>query len=254
MQVITIDAFLHLFEVTDDDKDLITIRGRHDLQNFCSLLDRNVDLSNKSPFASVDVKNSTITPIFIPIGQVLMKSHSSYPTDDKRHHYHGANQEVHRHNAFYVCRHTNPPKKKNVLPIGDFCLWTATKESTSKWLKALDDPLTAKKTYSDADVGTTEINDTRISLGEEQEELEDVFDASISGEEKESDLTTHEKGKVEQPLTAEVVEGFGGNAASQDVDGIERKDQGSKNGNIITETFQARRSLVNGVSDYVCQR
>ena len=151
----TTDAFLHLFEVTEADKDLLHIHGRHDLRNFCDLLDHEVDLEGKKPFITVDVKNAGITPIFIPASRVLMKAHNP----NARHHDHkskahdGTTPVQHRQNAFYVCRHINPPKKKNVRLIGDFCLWASTKQSSLKWLMAMGDPLAAKSTYDVASSG-----------------------------------------------------------------------------------------------------
>ena len=339
---------MHLFEVTDDDKDLADIHGRHDIRNFCSLHDDSVDLSDKSPFVSVDIKDSMITPIFVSAMQVLMKSHHPHSADKLNHHHnHKPLQGKHRHNALYVCRHTNPPKRRNVRLIGDFCLWTPTKESAIKWLMALGDPLTVKSTNEAADpdeifngildrgdsvdkstsfqshvsindivdgciyescnsngvvdnlsipitddeVGFTfrdevmgekgnipdenesicspalqeeeqnEINrvlalEAAEELEEEerrrQKELEDLFNATLTEEEKEENRRTQEEEEeVERLLALEAAEEAEAATTLLTIDDTYRRDREDEEGNATLESVKARRSLVEGVNDFV---
>ena len=295
-QAITQDSFLHLFEVTDDDRDLANIHGRHDLRNFCSLRDEDVDLSDKSPFVSIDIKDSVTTPIFIPPERVLMKFHQNHFSGKSDHQHLHHHQGKHKHNAIYVCRHTNPPKRKNIRLIGDFCLWTPTKECSVKWMMALGDPLSAKNTQNDTGnevrnnelqftdptsiedhaESSTSLENSVLALNVEEDEInrmlaleaaeeleeeerrrnqefEELFNSTLTEEEKEENRRTQEEEEeVERLLALEAAEDTEVAASSKEVDDACKIDAGEESA--TPESVRVRRSLVEGVSDFVCSR
>ncbi len=131
---------MHLFKLNAEEES----RNKNDLSYFCSLDDTDFCIADENPFASIDLKRTTVSPIVIPSGSILMENNLTDRLRGSR-----ATNETDS-NTFYVCRHPHIPKqkKKRVKLIGDLCLWASSKENFLKWHMAMGDPVAAKVTYS----------------------------------------------------------------------------------------------------------